>query len=64
MREKREVLVIGILDDVRVRRAEQGDEDVDENDNREEAPCVVDDQTEWVPETLVGRAKVGRAARG
>jgi len=59
MSKESKILVCRILLDVRVGRTKQGNQDVDENDGSEEVPRVVDDQPEWVSESIVRRVKVG-----
>jgi hypothetical protein len=59
MSEKRQVLISRILLNVRISRAEQCNEDIDENDGSEEVPRVINDQSEWVTETIVWRVEIG-----
>lgn len=59
MSKESKILVCRILLNVRVGRAEQGNQHVDENDGSEEIPRIVDDQPEWISESIVGRVKIG-----
>lgn len=53
MRKERQILVRRVLLDIRVRRAKQRNEDIDENDCGQEVPAVVHNQAERVAESLV-----------
>jgi hypothetical protein len=58
MSKESKILVRRILLNVRVSRTKQGDEDIDKNDGSEEVPRVVNDQTEWVSESIVWRVEI------
>lgn len=59
VRKERQVLVRRILFNIRVCRAKQGDQDVDENNGGEEVPRIVDDQAKGVPEPVIWSVEIG-----
>jgi hypothetical protein len=59
MSKESQILIRSILLDVRVCRTKQGNKNIDENDGSKEIPRVVNDQSEWITESIIGRIKVG-----